>query len=219
VTISKQFPVYDPLAVLTDRLRAELVSYGVIAGDRVEYGPAKDMRQDDAPRVWVDLSPRFTVGKPGAGGSNPGYGLETEMPDDDEQPAEVVARSLWTVSDGVRITILGQVPESGEEASELRGDAPALLSRLSVHELRARVLQGLYHVLKIGASQIQGEWRRPEDHEFQYGAACDLLFSIATEVPDSPQHIVRPNAEIDVIAKLPAGEYLAATLNLVPSSG
>jgi hypothetical protein len=215
VTVAKPFPVFDPVAEFTALLRDQLVADGIIEGERVAYGAALAFRQEDAPRVYVDLDENFTVVRPGSGASNNGFGLKSQMQDDDDVTVDVEARSLWTCLDGMNIHLLGQIPESGEESADLRGDEPATLARLSVFQLRARVLKALYHILKLGASSIRGRFIRPEEDEFQYGSACTLFISIASEVPDEQVVIAKPPGEATMIAEYPTGdETLVATLYL-----
>lgn len=215
MTVSKPFPVYDPIAAFTDLLRGKLVAEGILTGDRVTYGAGLAYRQEDAPHVYVELAPSATAARPGAGATNTGFGIRQQMKDDQDVDVDVETRSLWTCLDGMLVTILGQVPESGEDADELRGDEPAKLSRLSVFQLRARVLAAVYHILHIGTtSTIPMTWVRPEDQEFQYGAAIQLTITLGTEVPDEPLILAKPSGEVTVIAKMPSGELPVAVLAL-----
>ncbi len=215
MTISKPFPVYDPLAAFTDRLRDMLVAGGILTADRVTYGSGLVFRQEDAPHVYVDLAPNAVAGRPSAGATNTGFGIRQQMKDDDDADVDVETRSLWTCLDGMLVTILGQVPENGEEADDLRGDEPATLSRLSVFQLRARVLAATYHILHIGTTAtIPMTWVRPDEQEFQYGAAVQLTITLGTEVPDEPLILAKPSGEITVIAGMPSGNVPVAVLTL-----
>lgn len=215
MTVSKPFPVYDPLASFTDLLRDALVADGILTGDRVTYGSGFVFRQEEAPHVYVDLAPNAVAARPGAGATNNGFGLRTQMQDDDDETVDVETRSLWTCLDTMLVTILGQVPEDGQEADDIRGDEPAKLSRLSVFQLRARVLKAVYLILRIGSnSTIPMNWIRPDEQEFQYGAAVQLSITLGTEVPDEQLIVAKPPGEVTVIAKMPSGEVPVAVLTL-----
>ena len=215
MTVSAPFPVYDPLAVFTDLLRDALVADGILTGDRVTYGSGLSFRQEEAPHVYVDLAPNALAARPGAGATNNGFGLKTQMPDDDNIDVAVEARSLWTCLDNMLVTILGQVPESGEEADDLRGDEPAKLARLSVFQLRARVLKAVYHILHIGPNAtIPMNWVRPDEQEFQFGSAVQLVITLGTEVPDEQVIVAKPSGEVTMIAELSSGDVTVAELTL-----
>jgi hypothetical protein len=219
MTVSKPFPVYDPLSAFADRLRDKLVAEGILTADRVTYGSGLAFRQEDAPHVYVDLAPSAVAARPSAGATNTGFGIRQQMKDDDDDDVDVETRSLWTCLDGILITILGQVPESGEEADDLRGDEPAILARLSVFQLRARVLAAVYHILHIGpTATIPMTWVRPDEQEFQYGAAIQLTITLGTEVPDEPLILAKPSGEVTVIAGMPSGNVPVAVLTLVQPS-
>ncbi len=215
MTVSKPFPVYDPIAEFTNLLRDKLVSEGILTSEQVTSGSGLVFRQEEAPHVYVDIAPNAVAARPGAGATNTGFGIRQQMQDDDDETVDVETRSLWTCLDTMLITILGQVPESGEEADDMRGDEPANLSRLSVFQLRARVLKAVYEILLIGTNAtIPMTWVRPDEQEFQYGAAIQLSITLGTEVPDEPLIVAKPPGEVTVIAGLPSGDVPVAVVSL-----
>lgn len=208
------FPVVNVAEEFTKALAQDLSLRGVVPLANVVYGSGKTLRQKDAPRVCVELAPTFSAAPWDGGRITPGPGMRTSLPTQ-PTPTPIAARSLMTISEQIVITCIAKIPEEAlATPAKPRGDEPARIAQLAGCQLRARVTAAIYRNYMSGfRNQIPGEWLKPDEAEWQYGATFRLFLNIACEVPDDASLAVEiKEAEITAKAVLPPGDYTVATI-------
>lgn len=204
------FPVVNTAEEFTKALAEDLSSRGVIASSSVVYGSGQTLRQEEAPRICVELATSFSSAPWDGGRVTPGPGMRATVT---SQP--IATRSLMTISEQIIITCLAKVPEEAlPNPVAPRGDDPARIAQLAACQLRARVLAAIYRIYMSGIRYpIPGEWLDIENAEFQYGAAFRLYLNIDSQVPDDATWAVQIQAvEATAKAGRAPGDYVAATI-------
>lgn len=220
VPIIDEFPITNQVLGFSSTLASALVTRGVIPSvDHVVYGPGAAHENDPpAPRVSIEFADDFAVTRPIPGRTNPGIGLVAQMEQDDLE-YEMAARSVYQIEYQMLITIWARTPESGQEDSkDTKGMGPAILAKLALMELKARVLSVFHDVfnLDFGSGGASGKFTRAAEQDEQYGAACTIVVPFYTQVPGSDQYVKvseQVPMESDMFALTDTDEFLVATVN------
>jgi len=177
---------------IAERVRDDMVARGIVAAESVLYGDMEVPRQavapkvattPQAPKIVFRLAPgRIDVGD-GGPPRFPGGGYDVQI---GGVGPVTNHRSLYTVTDWGTVRIHAT-------SGVLRGDGTAVASQRIVAMLRQAVLAALYRVAHGSLIMGGGSWLQPEQMEFKYGAAMELLFGVQVPVlDDGYQYIGTP---------------------------
>lgn len=220
--VPRLMPLYDPAAEFTARLRTALVDLGIVPnGDHVVYGSGRaDENEPGPPRVCVDVADAFAVMHPDAGAVNHGLGIVDTMTQAQiggDVSYDVASSSDAMIRENLLVTCWARVPENGEiDPNDLMGEAPALLTRKALFELRSRVLSVIFGVFKLSIpkSGISGSIVRASEQSYQDGAACSFVVPFSTDVPGELLVKVKAPLEAEVVAAMPEGDVLMSTVTI-----